>query len=189
MNDERSDQQALAELLALPYSVRTQSKIAKLLNKGNDDSTNDLASEEHFERMIMLLSLISSRVAGLDMPLNYSLATGVLGRICVSATSVQSLFRGYEERRLPFLDHVSIAVLCRSIIESSIMYWYLMEEVSEEEWSFRYQVLKIHDMASRVRFFKTLVGDVADNQRAVLRSLREELVEPPRVCRRPFGLS
>ena len=43
------DAKELAELLALPYSVDTQSKIAKLLNKGTDNPTHNFASEEHFE--------------------------------------------------------------------------------------------------------------------------------------------
>jgi hypothetical protein len=37
MSSETSDEKELAELLALPYSVATQSKIAKLLNKDGDD--------------------------------------------------------------------------------------------------------------------------------------------------------
>jgi hypothetical protein len=48
MSSEHSDEQKLADLLALPYSVKTQSEIAKLLNKGVGDPTNDIASEEHF---------------------------------------------------------------------------------------------------------------------------------------------
>jgi hypothetical protein len=43
------DAKELAELLALPYSVDTQSKIGKLLNKGTDNPTHNFASEEHFE--------------------------------------------------------------------------------------------------------------------------------------------
>ena len=179
MNDEHPDQKQLAELLSYPYSVETQSKIAKLLNKGGKDSTHDFASEELFEGVMMFLSLISSKVVGVEMALNHSLATAVLGKICVTATSVQSLFRGYEQRRLPFLDHSSIATLCRSIIKSSIMYWYLMESVSEEEWAFRLLVLKIHDTAARVRLFKPLIAEAANNQRQMLQSLRDELSAMP----------
>jgi hypothetical protein len=59
MSSEPSDEKQLAELLALPYSVATQSKIAKLLNKDGDDPTHKFASaEEHFEGIMMFLSFI-----------------------------------------------------------------------------------------------------------------------------------
>jgi hypothetical protein len=169
------DAKELAELLALPYSVDTQSKIAKLFNKRTDNPTHNFASEEHFEGIMMFLSLISSKITGRPMSLSHSLASGMLGKICITAMSTQALYRGHEDKRLPFLDHSSVAVLCRTIIETSIMYWYLMEEVSEEEWEFRVHVMKIHDTASRVRLFKRMNADVANNQRAALQALRDRL--------------
>jgi hypothetical protein len=150
-----ADEKELTALLALPYSVDTQSKIAKLLNKGGDDPTQDRASEEHFEGLLMFLSVISSKITGRPMTLSHSLASGLLGKICITAMSAQALYRGHEEKRLPFLDHSSIAALCRAIIETSIMYWYLMETISDEEWEFRLLVMKIHDAASRIRPFQT----------------------------------
>jgi hypothetical protein len=186
MSSEPSNENQLAELLALPYSVATQSRIAKLMNKDGDDPTHDFAPEEHFEGIMMLLSLISSRITGLPMTLSHALASGMLGKICVTAMSAQALFRGHEEKRLPFLDHSSIAVLSRAIIESSIMYWYLMEEVSDEEWDFRLQVMKVHDAASRVRLFKRLIADEAQNQRATLKALRDELTTMPLFRQRPM---
>jgi hypothetical protein len=173
------DAKKLAELLALPYSVETQSKIAKLLNKGTGNPTHNFASEEHFEGIMMFLSLISSKITGHPMTVSHSLASGMLGKICISAMSTQALYRGHEDKRLPFLDHSSIAVLCRAIIETSIMYWYLMEDVSEDEWEFRLHVMKIHDAASRVRLFKRMIADAADNQRAALQALRGKLAAMP----------
>jgi len=179
------DANELAELLALPYSVETQSKIAKLLNKDGGDPTHNYASEEHFEGIMMFLSLTSSKINGRSMTLSRSLASGLLGKICITAMSAQALYRGHEENRLPFLDHSSIAGLCRAIIETSVMYWYLMEEVSEDEWKFRFQVMKIHDAASRVRLFKPIIAEAADNQRAALQALREELAAMPLFQKRP----
>jgi len=108
------DAKELAELLALPYSVDTQSKIAKLLNRGTGDPTHSCASEEHFEEIMMFLSLISSKITGRPMTVSHSLASGVLAKICITAMSTQALYRGHEDKRLPFLDHSSIAVLCRA---------------------------------------------------------------------------
>jgi hypothetical protein len=179
------DAKQLAELLALPNSVDTQSQIAKLLNKGTGNPTHNFASEEHFESIMMFLSLISSKITGRPMTVSHSLASGMLGKICITAMSTQALYRGHEEKRLPFLDHSSIAVLCRAIIETSIMYWYLMEKVSEDEWEFRLQVMKIHDAASRLRLFKRIIADAANNQRAALQGLRDKLATMPPFQKRP----
>ncbi|QIG91835.1 hypothetical protein [Bradyrhizobium sp. 6(2017)] len=86
-----------------------------------------------------------------------SLATQMIRRMCIGAMSANELFRGHEAKRLPILDSTSIAILSRALIEAGIMYWYLMEDVSEEEWTFRLQVIKIHDSAARVRFLKGLL--------------------------------
>ena len=176
---DHPDAKELGELLALSYSVDTQSKIAKLLNKGTGNLTYDFASEEHFEGMMMFLSIISGKITGRPMAVSHSIASGILGKICITAISTQSLYRGYEEKRLPFLDHCSIATLCRAIIEMSIMYWYLMEEVSGDEWDFRFQVMKIHDAASRVRLFKPIISDTTDNERVGLQMLRDGLAAMP----------
>jgi hypothetical protein len=184
-SQDHPDAKELAELLALPYSVDTQSKIARLMNKVTDNPTHNFASEQHFERIMMFLSIISSKITGRPMTVSHSLASGMLGKICITAMSTQALYRGHEDKRLPFLDHSSIAVLCRAIIETSIMYWYLMEEVREDEWEFRLHVMKIHDAASRVRLFKRLSTDEANNQRAALQALRDELAAMPLFQQRP----
>jgi hypothetical protein len=119
------------------------------------------------------------------MTVSHPLASGMVGKICITAMSTQALYRGHEEKRLPFLDHSSIAVLCRTIIETSIMYWYLMEEVSENEWEFRLDVMKIHDAASRVRLFKPMIADAANDQRAALQALRDKLAAMPLFQARP----
>jgi hypothetical protein len=178
MSAEQLDPKRLAELWRLPYSVETQSEIARYLNQGSSKPHNR-ASEENFEDVLMFLSVISSKVLGLPMSAGHSFGTAMIGKICVTAMSIQDLYRGHEARRLPLLDHSSIAVLSRTIIDSSIMYWYLTEEVSEEEWAFRFKVMQIHDIASRVRLFKGLISEEADGQRAILRALRDELKEMP----------
>jgi len=134
------DPKELSALMSLPYSVETQTKIAKLLNADGDEQSQ-VATEEHFEGALMFLSITSSKIVGKPTTLSHSFASAVLGKICLTAMSAQALFRDHEVRKFPTLDHSSIAVLSRTIIESSIMYWYLTEEVNEEEWAFRLQVM------------------------------------------------
>ena len=174
MNDKVLDPARLAELLALSYSVENQSTIAKYLNNGGNE-INDTSAEENFENVMMFLSLISSKVAGIPMPLPRSLATAIIGKLCVAAMSIQALFRCHEEGRLPFLDHSSIAVLSRTIIDASIMYFYLIEDINDEEWEFRFKVMQIHDVASRLRLFKGIGPEEAEHQRVMLGTLRKEL--------------
>jgi hypothetical protein len=178
MNEQDKTVNALAELLALPYSVENQSKIAKLLSSDKEE-WEQVATEEHFENALMFLSKISSKIVGKPMTLAHSYATSILGKICLTGFSIQALYRDHEAGKLPTLDHSSIAILCRTIIESGIMYWYLTDEVSEDEWRFRLQVLRIHDAAARVRFWKPLMPDEADKERIVLKQLREELKTLP----------
>ncbi|MCP2209466.1 DUF5677 domain-containing protein [Bradyrhizobium diazoefficiens] len=99
--------------------------------------------------------------------------------------STQALFRDHEAGKLPFMDSTSIAILSRALIEAGIMYWYLTEEVGDEDWAFRLQVMRIHDAAARVRFLKVLAPDEADKEREVLRALRDELKEMQLFRQRP----
>jgi hypothetical protein len=178
MTDEPLDLNNLSELLSLPYSVQTQSEIAKYLNR-RGSPTNDRAAEENFEGVMMFLALVSSKITDKPMVRGRLLGAAMLAKICTLAMSVQDLFRGHEARRLVVMDHIGIAALCRTIIESCVMYWYLTEEVDEEEWEFRFKVLQIHDTTSRVRYFKTIDQEEADKQRDILKALRAELVEMP----------
>jgi hypothetical protein len=173
-----------AELLALPYSVETQNQIAKLFSP-DKEAWQQVSAEQHFENATKLLSLISSKIVGNEMTLSHSYASAVLGKICLTAMSASTIFRAHEAGELPTLDHSSIAVLSRTIIESAIMYSYLTEEVSDEEWTFRLQVMKVHDSAARVRFWKSMMPEEADLARTALEKLRTELKELALFKKRP----
>jgi hypothetical protein len=177
----KNEAEELAGLWSLPYSVENQTKVAQLLS-GDE---NELSAEERFEGVMMLLSLISARVKGKPTTLSHSLATAILGRMCVTAMSTQVLFKDHEDKRLVFLDSASIAILSRALIEAGIMYWYLTEPVGDEVWAFRLQVMKVHDAAARVRFWKALMPEEADKERVVLAELRDELKQMPLFRQRP----
>jgi hypothetical protein len=52
------------------------------------------------------------------------------------------------------LDHYSISVLARSIVEASLMFHYLMEDgVSDDEWALRGKIL---DFVLKARLFKSI---------------------------------
>jgi len=69
--------------MSLPYSVETQTKIAKLLNADGDEQSQ-VATEEHFEGALMFLSITSSKIVGKPTTLSHSFASAVLGKICLT---------------------------------------------------------------------------------------------------------
>jgi hypothetical protein len=85
------DPKELSALMSLPYSVETQTKIAKLLNADGDEQSQ-VATEEHFEGALMFLSITSSKIVGKPTTLSHSFASAVLGKIC-SARSFRQLRR------------------------------------------------------------------------------------------------
>jgi hypothetical protein len=55
------------------------------------------------------------------------------------------------------LDHYSISVLARNIVEASLMFHYLMEDgVSDDEWALRGKILDLHDVVLKARLFKSI---------------------------------
>ena len=72
------DPKELSALMSLPYSVETQTKIAKLLNADGDEQSQ-VATEEHF-----VLSITSSKIVGKPTTLSHSFASAVLGKICLT---------------------------------------------------------------------------------------------------------
>jgi hypothetical protein len=57
------DPKELSALMSLPYSVETQTKIAKLLNADGDEQSQ-VATEEHFQGALMFLTIVSSKIVG-----------------------------------------------------------------------------------------------------------------------------
>ena len=75
------------------------------------------------------------------------------------AMSIQLIYGNAIKMRpeVGLLDHFSIGVLARSLIDSAIMTLYLSEpRLSKAEWDFRRHVLLIHDIANRRRFLTAM---------------------------------
>jgi hypothetical protein len=132
-------------------------------------------AEDTFEYVIKFAMEVSLLIGGKPTSLPHSYASFMLYRICTVAGSVTEIYRRHEREPLTTLDYSSIAVLCRTIVDASVMYWYLTETVNDDEWAFRLAVLNVHDAASRVRLFKGLNSEEADNQRANLDALKIKL--------------
>jgi hypothetical protein len=114
-------------------------------------------------------------IAGTPATVQHSYASMMLYRICIIASTITDVYGQHERSPEATLDYGSIAVLCRTLLDASIMFWYLTESVSDDEWAFRLAVLRVHDSASRVRLFKGLDPDEADKQRKNLIVQKERL--------------
>jgi len=58
-----------------------------------------------------------------------------------------------------YLDHASIGVLGRSIIDATLMTLYVSEmSLKRDEWDLRRQILYLHDLTTRKRFLKNMMN-------------------------------
>jgi hypothetical protein len=164
----------LDRLLEAPYS-RANQRRAAMLTKYDDEVFGQLTAEDIFEFVIKSAMRASLLIGGEPSTVAHSYASYMLFRICTVGASITELYRSHEREPLATLDYSSIAVLSRTIIDASVMYWYLTEEVSDDEWKFRQMILSVHDASSRVRLFKGFDPEQADTQRKALERRRKQL--------------
>jgi hypothetical protein len=155
----------LGRVWAKPYSRRNQRRAALLLDFDGKAEFSGLPSEDIFETVVGFAMRTSLLIGGKPTTVQHSYASMMLYRICIISSSITGIYQQHERAPEATLDYGSIAVLCRTLFDASIMYWYLTEAISDEEWAFRLAVLRVHDTASRVRLFKGLNPDEAESQR------------------------
>lgn len=169
----------LGNVWAKPYSRKNQRRAALLLDFDGDSEFAGEPAEDVFERIVGFAMLISMTIEGKPTTVQHSYASMMLYRICTIGSTITDVYQQHEKSPHATLDYGSIAVLCRTILDASIMYWYLTEIVDDGEWAFRLAVLKVHDSASRVRLFKGLNPDEAEKQRKNLAVLKADLTKIP----------
>jgi len=82
-------------------------------------------------------------------------ASWLFMRACVTAQSIVQLFdpRPSEFGDAIYLDHGSIAVLCRALIENIAVLLYIADTtISADEWSCRMHLIDLHDFVNRQQF-------------------------------------
>ena len=95
------------------------------------------------------------------------LASMVHAKACAHGRSI-----GFVCRSNMF-DHSAILGLARMIIECLSTYAYLIEQVTEEDWAFRYAVLRLHDTVSRIKLLRAWPAFAAT---ADLKAGRDDLI-------------
>ena len=182
MTDDLTEDQRAAEwskLMMSEYSRENQRRIFKITNPDSKGGFLDRPSEDIFEDVAGFANSVFQKlfVRSLDFLQQHAYAFKMLKKICLTSHSVGVLVEEFEGKPMYYLDHGSIGVLCRTIIETAIMFWYLSEQVSTEEWEFRLTVMNLHDATSRVRLFKGLIPEEAKQQSSLRAGLKKVLAE------------
>jgi hypothetical protein len=100
-------------------------------------------------------------------------------RICVTGKTIESILepQQHEYGSTRYLDHASIAIVCRGLIENVAVLLYVGDaNISEDEWECRRSLIDIHDFTNRSAFLtKIKAGAVHDFPEETLRILRLRL--------------
>jgi hypothetical protein len=117
--------------------------------------------KKRFGTAVKIAVAVSKAAAGRIPGENIVMASFVFTRMCIAAdTLLYVLRRDIGNSKEQTLDHYSIGVLARNIIESALMFHYLSEDgVGKEEWELRIAIFNLHDSTLKVRLWKGLDSD------------------------------
>ncbi|HLX14661.1 MAG TPA: DUF5677 domain-containing protein [Bradyrhizobium sp.] len=129
--------------------------------------------KSRFDTCVEFAISVSKLAAGRTQNLPRLMASYVFTRACVCADTIRyALRREIEKSKDVTLDHYSISVLARNLIEASLMFHYLMEDgVSDDEWSLRGKLFYLHDATLKLRLFKTI--NAAESYKAFKQDVTE----------------
>jgi hypothetical protein len=102
--------------------------------------------------------VVSKAGAGRQGDMPTVMSSYVFTRLCVGAETLRYLLeRTIGNSSDLTLDHYSISVLARNVVEGALMFFYLSEDgVTDDEWALRGRVLDLHDAVLKLRLFKSI---------------------------------
>lgn len=107
--------------------------------------------DEALEELVLVSGFsndVSMVLTGTAANRQRELASMVHAKACAHGRSI-----GFVCRSNMF-DHSAVLGLARMIVECLSMYAYLVEPVAEEDWTFRYAVLQLHDTVARIKLLR-----------------------------------
>jgi len=139
-------------------------------------------SESYLERLQMLDEIVrecifvSRSYAGIPSPTSRHFYASVLFTLmitkCVSLLMLAP-HTPWADKKIEHWDYSSMTGIARTIIELRIAFYYLcVDQCSEDEWQFRWNLFNLHDCTSRIRMFEVLEDE---SQVEALREAAEEL--------------
>jgi len=110
-----------------------------------------------FSGVVRNAHIIGNRIGRRETDDLRATASWLFMRACVTAQSIVQLFEpppsGFGTA--VYLDHGSLAVLCRALIENIAVQLYIGDTtISEDEWSCRKRLIDLHDFVNRRQFLK-----------------------------------
>jgi uncharacterized protein DUF5677 len=138
--------------------------------------------KKRFGIAVKIAIAVSKAAAGRKPNGNIAITSYVFTRMCVAAdTLLYVLRRDIGNSKEQTLDHYSVGVLSRNIIESALMFHYLSEDgVSKEDWELRMAILNLHDSTLKVRFWKGLNSDEHyKGWKTTMEEIRQSLKDHP----------
>jgi len=121
----------------------------------------------------------SARCDGMPVEQRYGWASWLFLRLCIVGQSLDRLATyksQLDDGEIYTLDHNSIAAVSRNIIEATLMFFYVSENVNDAEWQLRKSVLDLHDCLTRYRMFKAWNNDeVAKSFSTAASKIRERI--------------
>lgn len=139
-------------------------------------------SESYLERLRMLDGIVrecifvSRSYAGIPSPTSQHFYASVLFTLMI--TKCMSLLMlaphtPWADKKVEHWDYSSMTGIARTIIELRIAFYYLcVDQCSEDEWQFRWNLFNLHDCTSRIRMFEVIENE---DQIEALREAAEEL--------------
>jgi hypothetical protein len=121
---------------------------------------------ESFHAVVDFSMRVSLELRGTPI-IRSALPSIVHAKMTVNGASAEELLNA------PLKDHSAIIGICRMIMEASILFQYLMEDTSSEEWSCRLLCLNLHDTVNRIRLMR---GFQTKEEQDELRRGREQLI-------------
>ena len=81
-------------------------------------------------------------------------ASALFTKLCVTGKSMQKILPNSNRKlEIQHWDFASVASLSRVFLENYLMFFYLcIDDVSKDEWDFRWRLLNLHDHVSRIKF-------------------------------------
>lgn|GEM_PF-1170655 len=93
---------------------------------------------------------------------------------CIAVLSLIDEFEQSDHEDIAFVNHQSISVLGRAIIDACLMTLYLSNlDLGRDEWDLRRQVLFLHDLANRRRFLKAFAASIGEEDKEFMDSYPE----------------
>lgn len=142
-------------------------------------------SGDYLERVNMLDNIVrdcisvSRDYAGIKSPTGRHFYASVLfTTLCTRGVSISMLVphSPLYQINIQHWDYASIAVLARSILEIRLAFHYICyEEINNDEWECRWNILNLHDCRSRYLLFKD--NPIATKDATYHKDMMEELRE------------